>query len=345
MVRLPFSDKRRGEHAAPTAGRPAVRAADSPPAQESAPQEKTSLRQETTPAVPPADWAPLVIGDPIFDFEPKPPAPGACLADSVLDGWSTRHFTVRLASVRGYGHRYGGVSRQDDAIARHDRASGAVVIAVADGVSSAPQSHVGAAAACQAAVRAVLEALAARHGHVDWSLVIETVVERLQRCARKLLRDPGADLRATEESLATTLIVGYVLPDASGAIAEFVQVGDSGGWLLHRGRFYPVLAEKNQADQPILSSAVSPLPRFPGRLAPARFRLPPGSVLLIGTDGFGDPLGDGTGMVGQVFARHLRTPPPAPAFAHLLDFSRETFDDDRTLVAVWPQPPLPDPRR
>jgi hypothetical protein len=43
-------------------------------------------------------------------------------------------------------------------------------------------------------------------------------------------------------------------------------------------------------------------------------------------------------MVGQLFAEHLHIPPPALAFAHLLDFSRETFDDDRTLVAVWPLP-------
>jgi hypothetical protein len=26
-------------------------------------------------------------------------------------------------------------------------------------------------------------------------------------------------------------------------------------------------------------------------------------------------------------------------FAHMVDFSRETFDDDRTLVAVWPRRP------
>ncbi len=42
---------------------------------------------------------------------------------------------------------------------------------------------------------------------------------------------------------------------------------------------------------------------------------------------------------GQLFAEYLQAPPPPRAFAHLLDFSRETFDDDRTLVAIWRQPP------
>jgi hypothetical protein len=34
------------------------------------------------------------------------------------------------------------------------------------------------------------------------------------------------------------------------------------------------------------------------------------------------------------------TRPSVPSlieFAHAVDFSRETFDDDRTLVAVWPR--------
>lgn len=50
----------------------------------------------------------------------------------------------------------------------------------------------------------------------------------------------------------------------------------------------------------------------------------------------GDPLGDGDGRVGALFARHLAVPPTPLRLAHVLDFSHETFDDDRTLVAVWP---------
>ena len=94
----------------------------------------------------------------------------------------------------------------------------------------------------------------------------------------------------------------------------------------------------DQACPQIISSAVSPLPRVPERLAPVEFRLFPGTALLVGTDGFGDPLGDGDGKVGHLFAGHLRTPPPARGLAHLLDFSRDTFDDDRTLVVLWHRP-------
>jgi hypothetical protein len=62
-------------------------------------------------------------------------------------------------------------------------------------------------------------------------------------------------------------------------------------------------------------------------------------VLLIATDGIGDPLGTGQGGVGNLFREVLTkpTPPSLIEFAHAVDFSRETFDDDRTLVAVWPR--------
>jgi len=80
-----------------------------------------------------------VVGDPIFDFEPKPPELRPYRADTVCDGWSTPRFTMRLASVRGYSHRYAGTPRQDEADVAFHPATGAVVFAVADGVSGAHQ--------------------------------------------------------------------------------------------------------------------------------------------------------------------------------------------------------------
>jgi serine/threonine protein phosphatase PrpC len=266
------------------------------------------------------------------------------MPDSIADGWSTDHFTLRLASVRGYAHRYGATSRQDDAAAAVDPSTGTVVIAVADGVSSAPHSHVGAAIACHTAVNCVLHQLASPADKQNWTLVMQAVAAALAARGRELLRDPDAASEAIEKLLATTLVVGCVMPTSRGPVAALARVGDSGGWVLYRGRYHPVLAEKNQPGQQVISSAVTPLPRVPARVTQVRLPLRPGAVLLIGTDGFGDPLGDGTGLVGHQFAEHLREPPPALALAHLLDFSRETFDDDRTLVAVWPRLPERQPK-
>jgi hypothetical protein len=155
--------------------------------------------------------------------------------------------------------------------------------------------------------------------------------------AADLLDQDQPTLAAVEGLLATTLVAGCIQPDPRGAAAAIVQIGDSGAWILRGNRYYSVLERKSDPNAQVISSAVSPLPRIPEHLTPIEFLLPPDAVLLIGTDGFGDPLGDGEGKIGQLFAEHLRTPLPARGLAHLLDFSRDTFDDDRALIAIWPK--------
>ena len=66
--------------------------------------------------------------------------------DVVIDGWSTEAMTVRGVSQRGHLHRYNGAPRQDD-FAVHHLPDGRVIVLVADGVSQAPQSHIGASTA------------------------------------------------------------------------------------------------------------------------------------------------------------------------------------------------------
>ena len=62
-----------------------------------------------------------------------------------------------------------------------------------------------------------------------------------------------------------------------------------------------------------------------------------GSVLLMCTDGLARPLADGNSEMRWTPVRELSNPPDIVDFARLLDFSRNTDDDDRTLIAAWPQ--------
>jgi hypothetical protein len=103
--------------------------------------------------------------------------------------------------------------------------------------------------------------------------------------------------------------------------------------VLRDGRFEALFDPKTAV---IAETAVIALPRVPD-LDVRGGPLAPGEALLVGTDGFGVPLGDSTGPVGAHFAARLARPRPPVAFAHDLDFSRETFDDDRTLLAIWPR--------
>ena len=51
------------------------------------------------------------------------------------------------------------------------------------------------------------------------------------------------------------------------------------------------------------------------------------------------PLAGGDGRGGPTLARELARPPDVVDFARLLDFSRSTYDDDRSLIAVWGRRP------
>jgi hypothetical protein len=276
-------------------------------------------------------WESIAIGTPTTDFEPRPADTVSYRPDTIADGWSTGELTVRLASVRGYAHRYAGLPRQDDAAVAHHPASGAVVFAVADGVSAAPLAHLGATAACRAAITAAMVALDAGSA-VDWATVVEHAAWQVVEQAGAVLHLERPDPGRAEEEMATTLIAGVVRPAGSAVDVVVARVGDSGAWVLRDGRFRPLFEPKSAA---IAETAVTALPRVPD-VGVRGAQLAPGEVLLVGTDGFGDPLGDGTGPVGAHFAARLARPRPPVAFAHDLDFSRETFDDDRTLLAFWP---------
>jgi hypothetical protein len=214
--------------------------------------------------------------------------------------------------------------------------TGTVVFAVADGLSSATAAAVGAAEACRAAVWAIHAQLdEGRPGH-DFPAVVWYAVETLHRQAAAMLRQEP-DLAQVEELVATTLVAGTARPGAEGIEIALFRVGDSGAWALDLAlpRFHPLFSMKTEGD--VVATSVTALPRVPQKLEQWFGKLVPGQVLLVGTDGFGDPLGDGDGQVGALFAEHLAAPPSPLWLAHLLDFSRETFDDDRTLLALWPR--------
>ncbi|NUR88451.1 MAG: hypothetical protein HOY71_30550 [Nonomuraea sp.] len=276
----------------------------------------------------------VVVDVPGPEFEPKPPRViGGTSPDLECDGWSTPAVTLRSASVRGDRHRYYGQPRQDATCAVVHEGTGAVVFAVADGLSSAAASAVGAAEACRSAVWTLLTQLDA--GRTDFTAAARHAADALHRQASVMLQRPEVPLPQVEELVATTLVAGTARPTAEGVEVALFRIGDSAAWFLDGRHFHPLFTSKEEDG--LVATGVTALPRLPDPLDQWYGRLHRGHVLLVGTDGFGDPLGDGDGQVGAMFADNLAVPPTPLRLAHLLDFSRETFDDDRTLLALWPR--------
>jgi serine/threonine protein phosphatase PrpC len=240
-------------------------------------------------------------------------------------------------------HRAYGIPRQDD-FAVHHLPNGTLIVTVADGVSQAPQSHIGAQTATRYAANWLQLNLTETVDDTDWTNLLQSTAWALNKHAQKLFGLADPDPFRTEQELATTLVCGVVEPlDTGGLRAHLINCGDSSTWTLSGGCFTEILGGKAPDSSGIASSEVAGLPRVPRQIRPTVIDIAPGDVLLIGTDGIGEPLGNGEGAVGTLL-RDLLLRPTAPSlieFAHPIDFSRETFDDDRTLVAVWPNTPPP----
>jgi hypothetical protein len=289
----------------------------------------------------------IIVGTPSPPAEPAAIGPGyrslPFRPDVVIDGWSTSAMTLRGVSQRGHLHRYNGAPRQDD-FAAHHVSDGRVIVLVADGVSQAPQSHIGASSATKQAAEWLHSHLSEDTARTDWMALLKSTAWALNERAQTLLELSAPDPVRAEEQLATTLVCAVIEPTSAAALrAYLISVGDSGAWLLSSGQFVEILGGKTVPASEIAASAVVGLPRVPTDVTPMVVDVADNDVLLIGTDGIGDPLGTGQGGVGNLL-RDVFTQPRLPSlieFAHAVDFSRETFDDDRTLVAIWPRKQLP----
>lgn len=285
----------------------------------------------------------IVIGAPSPAFEPRAIAEGfrtfPFRPDTVVDGWSCDRMTVRGATLRGHFHRYNGAPRQDD-FAIHQMPDGRVLAMVADGVSQAQQSHLGSSTAVRYAAQWLQSNAPSASDDIDWLALVRSTAWALTEQAQVMYGLSEPDPGRAERELATTLVCAVIEPSETETLRVFaIGVGDSGAWILRDGEFVPVLGGKSELEGGISSSAVAGLPRVPNEIAPAVVELTVGDVLLLGTDGIGDPLGSGQGGVGNLFRQLFSggITPSLVEFANAVDFSRETFDDDRTLIAVIPR--------
>ncbi|MET9491983.1 protein phosphatase 2C domain-containing protein [Nocardia sp. NPDC006630] len=288
-------------------------------------------------------WQQIEVDEAGPVFEARPPSGPDCFSfpDSECDGWSTSDLTMRYASVRGARHRYHRLPRQDSVRAALHEQSGTIVFAVADGVSSASISHRGAHAVCETSVRTMLDGLSREPTWADFDELARRSAEELHALTRWWLGEARPNQSQVMNLYATTLVAGLVWAHQDGPVVELCRIGDSAAWILDLadGRYHPLFGAEVDEVSDVVSTNVIPLPHVPEQMERVTRQLSSSQVLLVGTDGFGLPLGDGDGRIGALFARHLESPPTPPWFAHVLDFSRATFDDDRTLLAVWPSTP------
>lgn len=317
----------------------------------------------TTGCEPAADWwlhenGRWVVGDAGRqpDTVTAPAEIAAARPDTTCDGARLGDLDYRAVSLRGTSHCQVGKPRQDAYLLRISTNREWLVGCVADGVSAGPFSHLAADVACREITRVLADALGSQPpvtepgewgklvSDLPWQEAVDqassAIVARASAGQPQL--EPGSQLDAREvrATMATTAIAFAVAttrtPDGLLPFGVAVASGDSSALMLSEGRWRPLTAVKN-ADADIASNAVLALPREVAVLPLSGF-LAPGEALVVVSDGIGDPLGQGTGAVGQFLAAHWSYPPDLFSFAGQAAFYRKGFSDDRTAAALWHRP-------
>jgi hypothetical protein len=155
----------------------------------------------------------------------------------------------------------------------------------------------------------------------------------------EMLTESGLSDSDASKLMATTAIVFAVgaQPTAEGVpYALAVAAGDSSAFLLSSLQWQSLTDIKN-LDTEIASSSVRPLPSRRTVTSQSGL-LQPGDALVVMTDGVGDPLGSGLGVVGRFLAQCWNLPCDPLAFGSQVGFIRKTFVDDRTAFTIWHVP-------
>ncbi|MCF6471900.1 protein phosphatase 2C domain-containing protein [Nonomuraea sp. MG754425] len=235
-----------------------------------------------------------------------------------LDGGMLAQTTVRAVSIRGRRHRYRGEPLQDAYAVRLSADGRWVIAAVADGLGSTSHAEHAAAVAVRAATNLSLTP------DLGWHAAFAAVAGEVMRATARF----GG---RTPNPPATTLTIGVVPADGRRGIAACAAIGDSPALWLHDGRWTEIFPPDGQRPDNVTSA----LPEDLGELRERQIDWGPGDVLVLCSDGFGTAMGGGGSTLAQRLVTSWSSPPALRGFLHDVDFHLSTYDDDRTVLAVW----------
>ncbi|WP_071288551.1 protein phosphatase 2C domain-containing protein [Mycolicibacterium llatzerense] len=276
--------------------------------------------------VPTSAMSAYVIGDPgraAAEVGAGVPVRRPWCPDIVADATDVPGLTVRAASTRGVLHRKYGTPRQDSYSLSWQHDSTELFVTVCDGVGSLEMSQ---DAAEWVTLRMAEAVRRDESGILDWQAAFTTLSAEL------------AELAAVRGPMATTVVSACVTPVDNRFQAEIAWVGDSAAYLLGPVGWEVVGGSVKAADPdgaPLVTTTLA----LPSRVVEAQTAVVEfgcDTALFLMTDGLADPLGAGAGEVGHTLASWWAIPPDPFTLAAQAAFARRSFDDDRTVVGVWP---------
>lgn len=274
--------------------------------------------------------------------------------DLELTAGSIGDLRLMAGSTRGTKHQFYSDENEDSFHVAQTKSGSHIVIAVADGVSSAKYSSYGSRVlsfmTCDSIVNQIEQA--SNEEELDIRSIMDTAIrgasDRAQSWHVGELYAPSESpdensYRHVSATLCVAVLNTAVDTDGNRAV-NLACVGDSPCYTL-RGTQWTIRSAATK-EGVLLEHGTQALP-VPFGLDPRQevfeFSLATDEVLVLMTDGIGTSLATGNTAVGRWLAPRLYGPALAQDFAALLQYEfvnsmtydRQTEDDDRTLAIVY----------
>lgn len=274
--------------------------------------------------------------------------------DLELSAGSFGDLRLMAGSTRGTKHQYYQDENEDSFHIAQTKSGSHVVVAVADGVSSAKYSSYGSRVLSFMTSESIVNQIEQKSNEdeLDIRSIIDTAIrlasDRVQKWRVGELYapvEPPEENSYLQVSATLCVVVLDTKVDADGNRPVVLAcVGDSPCYTL-RGTKWTIRSTATK-DGAILEHGTQALPVPFGenpRHDVFEFLLSKDEVLVLMTDGIGTSLASGDTAVGQWLAPRLYGPALARDFAALLQYEflnsitydRQTEDDDRTLAIVY----------
>jgi serine/threonine protein phosphatase PrpC len=299
-----------------------------------------------------------VIGNPAGTFDEKPrvarqPGKMSHRSDWIADISLIGDVLVMGASLRGAMHYGLSTVRQDSFAIGSDGENQWIIAVIADGISSATQSHTFADFMVRQAVLAIGEELNSYKPkslhNIEWSKIARRLVDISVGFCRNAAKRTVSDEKTADvnkaspqdftKKWATTLEFAVIQSssDENSGKREFVHVtvaGDGAAYILNKKQGWQVIKSGKSRSGVIASNAVLSLPLEPKDFIVNFGFLDKNDCLILTTDGLSDFIGDGNSPLGDFFKRKLPNCESLPMFLQIADVSLYQADDDRTLIIV-----------
>jgi serine/threonine protein phosphatase PrpC len=270
--------------------------------------------------------------------------------DVVCDIGTSGSLAVAAVSLRGHKHKVDSKACQD-AFGLRMATSGSgeefLIVVVCDGMSSAKYSHYGARRTSQLLARSLAEIISVEESVTELSIRTR-LPNAFDSCRRNLLPRSGNQYGAPDvpangavESDFYTTVTFMILPNAKqaqGKVNVIVgSIGDSPVFTLREQTGEWAEVGGLGANSDIVNPATSAFPAvFDAQIQTVE--IDEKDVIIATSDGVGNFLNvrGGQTLLGSYLAEQWIRPVNLPTFINDVGFDLKSADDDRTVVAVWP---------